>query len=151
MIFATFLVFTFSGCSKDKESGQSDEALFQTTRPTPIKLKSGPEHKSIAVQVKEEVEKMKEIYDVAVIEGEKQLIVAYKVRHLQRFKMGKIEKKLKKRLKQEYPEDQFIVSSDYKIFLEAMRLKDDIEYKDISKKEAKKRFKEIVRLKKETT
>jgi hypothetical protein len=45
----------------------------------------------------------------------------------------------------------FTVSSDYKIFLETIRLKERIESKHISNKEAEKRFKEIVELQQELT
>jgi hypothetical protein len=45
----------------------------------------------------------------------------------------------------------FTVSSDYKIFLETVRLRERIQSKHISNKEAEKRFKEIIDLQQEMT
>lgn len=141
------------GCSHDsgKEHDESDLALIQTTDPAPIELKKRSEDQSVAYKVREEVKNIDEIYDVAIIEGKKQILVAYKVRHLNRFKMKQIEKDLTKRLNKKYPDDKFIVSSDYKIFLEAVRLKEDLDGTNMSADEAHKRFKKIIKLKEEMT
>ncbi|HEY4552208.1 MAG TPA: sporulation protein [Bacillaceae bacterium] len=147
---AAILLTQVAGCS-GKEHDKSESALIKTTRPSPIELKSRPEDKSVAYRVRKEVNQINEIYDAAVIEGEKEVIVAYKVRHLQRFKMKKIEKDLTEKLNKKYPEDQFIVSSDYKIFLESIRLREDLDHKNLSQEDAEKRFKKIIQLKKEMT
>lgn len=141
----------FAGCSGDKKDDASELALIKTTKPPAIELKSRPDHESIAYQVRKDLKKIDQIYDTAVIEGEKQVIVAYKVKHLHRFQMKKIEKDITKLLEKNYPEDEFIVSSDYKIFLEAIRLKEKLDHENLSNKEAEKRFKKIIKLKKEMT
>ena len=41
--------------------------------------------------------------------------------------MKKIEKKMDRYLEDKYPEEDFILSSDYKIFLETIRLKEETE------------------------
>ena len=69
--------------------------------------------------IKKDVEHLDYIYDVAVIKGENEDLVVYKVKHFQRFQMKKIEKEVNEILEKRYPEENFIVSSDYKIFLEA--------------------------------
>lgn len=122
---------------------------MKMTKPAPIELSNRPAHKSIGYQVRKEINNIPEIYDTAVIEGAKEVIVAYKVKHLHRFKMRKIEKELKDKLNEKYPSDTFIVSSDYKIFLEAIRLKEDLDHNNLSNQEAEKRFKKIIKLKKE--
>ncbi|MFD1705656.1 sporulation protein [Siminovitchia sediminis] len=151
-VIAAFL-FMFAACSYDsgKEHDESDTALIKTTSPPPIELKEREEDDSVAYQVRKEVLNMDEIYDAAIIEGDKEIIVAYKVKHFQRFRMKKIEKDLTKKLNKKYPEDKFIVSSDYKIFLEAIRLKEDLDDDNLSNDEASKRFKKIIRLKEEMT
>jgi hypothetical protein len=78
-------------------------------------------------------------------------LVVYKVKHLQRFRMKTIEKNITNHLEKKYPKEDFIVSSDYKIFLEAVRLKDDMKKRKITEKKAEKRFKEIVSLTEEMT
>ncbi len=153
IIISAVIFLTLSACSYDdgKEHNKSNSALLKTTSPPPIELKQRDEDKSIAYQVRKEVSKIDEIYDVAVVEGDKNIIVAYKVKHLQRFRMKKIEKELTKKLNKEYPDEKFIVSSDYKIFLESVRLKEDLDDDNMSNDEAGKRFKKIIRLKEEMT
>ncbi len=153
IIIMAAILLILSACSYDdgKEHRESDSALLKTTSPPPIELKQRDEEDSVAYQVREEVSKMKEIYDVAVIEGKKKIIVAYKVKHMKRFRMKKIEKDLTERLEREYPDEKFIVSSDYKIFLEAIRLEEDLDAGNLSDEKAEKRFKKIIRLKEEMT
>ncbi|MBS4177383.1 sporulation protein [Lederbergia citrea] len=148
---AALFTFLIAGCTNHQESRKSELALIKTSRPAPIELSNRPPNRSIGYQVREQINKIDGIYDVAVIEGKKDVIVAYKVNHLHRFKMKKIEKELTKKLDNEFPEDKFIVSSDYKIFLEAIRLKEDLEQKNLSNEEAEKRFRKIIKLKKEMT
>ena len=65
--------------------------------------------------------------------------------------MKKIEKEVNEILEKRYPDENFIVSSDYKIFLEAYRLGKKMEDPNFSKKDAQKRLEEIIKLKKELT
>ncbi|MCJ7840343.1 YhcN/YlaJ family sporulation lipoprotein [Lederbergia sp. NSJ-179] len=151
-LFAMTVFFLLpSGCSSDGDGKEARQSLIKTTQPAPIELNDQEKDKSVAYQVREDVKKINEIYDVAVIEGKKKILVVYKVRHLQRFKMKKIEKNLQEKLKEKYPDKKFIVSSDYKIFLETIRLKEEMEKENITVDEAKKRFKKIIKLKKEMT
>ncbi|ONK24386.1 sporulation protein [Bacillus sp. VT-16-64] len=152
-ILIIFAFIFLTSCSYDggKEHEKSDTALFKTTKPAPVELKKREEKDSIAYQVRKDVSKVDEIYDVAVLEGDKQIVVAYKVKHLNRFRMKSIEKKITDKLNKKYPGDDFIVSSDYKIFLETVRLKEDLDGANMSNEEAEKRFKKIIKLKKEMT
>lgn len=79
---------------------------------------------NLVENIEHDVEKMKELYDVAVVKSNGDTLVAYKVKHLQRFHMKKIEKKMTKMLEEKYPDENFIVSSDYKIFIEAVELQE---------------------------
>jgi len=140
-----------SGCSNQPSEKKSNVSLVKKTQPAPIEITYKKKEKSIAFQVREKMKKINEIYDVAVIEGDHKILVSYKVKHLQRFRMKKIEKDLTKLLNKEFPKHSFVVSSDYKIFLEAIRLKEELEDGNISNKEAKKRFEKLIKLKKEMT
>jgi hypothetical protein len=60
--------------------------------------------------------------------------------------MKKIEKNLNKNLEKKYPKENFTVSSDYKIFLEAVRLVERKNNGTLSDKQAEKRFNEIVKM-----
>lgn len=151
-IIMMFLLISVTGCAPNKKkTEESSYALLKTTQPKPIVIKESKKHQVIGDKVEQDMKEIPAIYDTAIVENEKKIIVAYKVRHLQRFNMKKIEKKLNKKLESNYPKKQFIVSSDYKIFLEAVRLKEALRTGEISKKEAEKRFKKIISLSKELT
>lgn len=145
-VFCLLAILALAGCADQEEKEDSRLALMKTTNPSPVQLQ---EKGAKVSKIKKEVEDIEEIYDVAVVKGDHQILVAYKVKHLDRFRMKKIEKKLKKRLEKKYKDENFIVSSDYKIFLEAVRLREKIDAGKMSQKQAGKRLKEILSLKKE--
>jgi hypothetical protein len=146
-----FTCLLIAGCSNKEDGKDSKVALLKTTDPPPIELVDNPETESFGHAIKKELAKKKELYDVAVIQSKEETLVVYKVKHLQRFKMKKIEKDMEKYLEGKYPDEDFVLSSDYKIFLETVRLKEKIQHKSISKKEAEKEFKDIIELQKEKT
>ncbi len=145
------MLLIVTGCSN--EQNDSSLALLKTTNPDELIVGAGHSTKDeeTAKQVKEKVSQFKELYDVSVVEGEKEFLVAYKVKHMQRFHMKKIEKTLTNYLESHFPDEKFTVSSDYKIFLETIRLKEKVENGTYTNKEAEKRFEEIVKLRDELT
>ena len=94
---------------------------MKTTNPNPIVTEKNNGEDKVK-KIEKEVSSFDELYDVAVVKGKKDTLVVYKVKHMHRFKMKKIEKDLTKRLEKNYPKENITVSSDYKIFLEAVRL-----------------------------
>lgn len=153
---SVFLVYVFLclfvmvvGCSSNQDD-KDYMALLKATNPTPTNLASGSKAVS-AKEIKEEVQTLDDIYDVAVVKGEEEILVVYKVKHLRRFHMKKIEKDVQTRLEKKYPDAEFVVSSDYKIFLEAVRLGEKMKDPTYSKKKAKQELDQIILLKKELT
>jgi hypothetical protein len=142
-------IFTLVGCGGNQEK-KDYLALVQTTNPSPTTLTSDSKTVS-AEEIEKEVEKFKDIYDVAVIKGDKEDLVVYKVKHLRRFYMKNIEKEVTNKLEDTFPDENFVVSSDYKIFLEAVRLNKKRQDQNLSKEEAQKKLDEIIKLKKELT
>lgn len=146
---AIFILLGLAGCSQN-ESKESELALIKKTDPNPVLIDENTEgNLDLVTNIKEEIASYKEIYDVAVVKGKKDTLVVYKVKHLQRFHMKKIEKKIKGRLDKKFPDEKFTVSSDYKIFLEAVKLNEKMQNPDYSEKKANKRLKEIIELKNE--
>src|SRR6476620_10500665 len=149
-------LFILSSCNTNEIKGselkgkQDYKVLLQATHPTPTDI-AGGENKVTAEEIRKDVEHLDYIYDVAVIKGENEDLVVYKVKHFQRFRMKKIEKEVNEILEKKYPEENFVVSSDYKIFLEAYRLAQKMEDPNFSKKDAQKRLEEIIKLKKALT
>ncbi|WP_256989044.1 YhcN/YlaJ family sporulation lipoprotein [Bacillus sp. EB106-08-02-XG196] len=118
---------------------------MKTTNPTPTVTEKNKGQDKVE-KIEKEVESFDEIYDVAVVKGKKDTLVVYKVKHMQRFNMKEIEKDLNKTLEKKYPKENFTVSSDYKIFLEAVRLVERKNNGSLSDKQAEKRFNEIVKM-----
>jgi hypothetical protein len=146
MVLMAFVLLP--ACGQDN-GNESRGALLKTTNPSPLSIENGKT--SHVEKIRKDISSFPEVYDVAVIKGKKETLVVYKVKHMNRFKMKGIEAKLNKFLEKKYPKENFKVSSDYKIFLEAVRLKEDEEKHNLSEKEAEKRFQKIIKLKDETT
>lgn len=140
-----------AGCNQggDKTSAESRKSMIQSVNPEATAVKK-KEH-DVAEKVKKDVQSVPAIYDVAVIKGEEEILVAYKVKHMQRYHMKKIEGEINKKLEKNYPKENFVVSSDFKIFIEAIELKDRMKDKDYSTKDAEERLKKIIKFKKERT
>lgn len=137
-------IFLMSSCSQGQNEKDSQLALMKTTNPNPTVTENKGQDK--AEKIEKEVESFDEIYDVAVVKGKKDTLVVYKVKHMQRFNMKKIEKNLNKTLEKKHPKENFTVSSDYKIFLEVVRLVERKNNGTLSDKQAEKRFNEIVKM-----
>ncbi len=138
-------IFFLAACNHNQPAKDSQLALMKTTNPKPVVTDKSKNRNRIE-EIKKEVSSFPQIYDVAVVKGKKDILVAYKVKHLHRFSMKKIEKNLTKMLEEKYPKEKFTVSSDYKIFLETIRLDERMKSPKFSHREAEKRFKEIVKM-----
>lgn len=152
LIMNAISLILLSGCSSDGKVTDSDLALLKTTHPPAVLIdKNTKENLDLVQSIEHDVEKMKELYDVAVVKSNGDTLVAYKVKHLQRFHMKKIEKDMTKMLEEKYPDENFIVSSDYKIFIEAVELQEKMKDPDFTDKKAKKKLDKIIKLKNEMT
>lgn len=148
IIFACLLVL--ASCNQNPKVKDSQLALMKTTNPSPIVTENDKSNDHIK-KIERDVSSFPQIYDASVVKGKKDTLVVYKVKHLQRFKMKKIEKDLNKMLEEKYPKENFTVSSDYKIFLETVRLSERMKDKSFSPNDAEKRLKEIIKMTKEMT
>ncbi|MGG3469852.1 YhcN/YlaJ family sporulation lipoprotein [Neobacillus pocheonensis] len=144
LIVIVFLAI-LSSCSQNHQAKDSKLALLKTTNPNPV-ITDKKKNSDGVEEIKKDVSEMPELYDVAVIKGKKDTLVVYKVKHLHRFRMKQIEKNVNKMLEKKYPKENFTVSSDYKIFLEAVRLDERMKSKKFTHKDAENRFKEIVKM-----
>ena len=153
MVILIACLFITTGCMDTKKKGDAKWALFKTTNPNPAVLNETSEEFAFSEEIHKFVLSFPEIYDAAIVVGEKQVLVAYKVKQMQRFKMKKIEKKLKKKLEKKFKDQnrKFTVSSDFKIFLEVVELNENLKDEKYSRKKAKKHFKKIIKLEKEKT
>lgn len=151
LFISAFLGIFLSACNNDgpREAGLS---LIQTTHLKPISLKDDSmKEENFVNAIERDVESFNELYDVFVIRGKNDVLVSYKVRHMQRFYMKRIGKKIKDHLEKNYPDENFTISSDYKIFLEAVELEKNLKNPNYSKEKAEKKLQEIIKLKEKLT
>ncbi|WP_419888691.1 YhcN/YlaJ family sporulation lipoprotein [Neobacillus niacini] len=144
-IIISVCVTLLISCNQGQTEKDSQLALMKTTNPNPTVTEKNNGQEKVE-SIEREVESFDEIYDVAVVKGKKETLVVYKVKHMQRFRMKQIEKDLNKILEEKHPKEQFTVSSDYKIFLEAVRLVERKEHGNLSDKQAEKRLNEILKM-----
>lgn len=145
-ILIVLCLFMLSACSTGQTKNDGGMSLLKTVNPKPI-VTAKSENQESAAAIKKDVNSVPHIYDAAVVKGKKNALVVYKVKHLYRFKMKKIEKQITELLEKKYPNEKFTVSSDYKIFLEAIRLKNRIkEDNKFSEQEAEKQLKKIIKM-----
>jgi hypothetical protein len=142
-----------AGCTSfGKTSPESRKSMIQSVNPDPGATNDLDEKNiKLAKKVKKDIAALDEIYDVAVIVGKEDILVAYKVKHLKRFGMKRIEKEINKKLEKNYPDEDFIVSSDYKIFIEAVELRERMKNPSFPDKKAEEQLQRIISLKKELT
>ncbi|WP_026566160.1 YhcN/YlaJ family sporulation lipoprotein [Bacillus sp. UNC41MFS5] len=137
-----------SSCDQNQQIKDSQLTLIKTTNPSPIVTQKN-KSKDHVKDIEQDVSSFPELYDVAVVKGKKDTLVVYKVKHLHRFRMKKIEKDINKMLEQKYPDENFTISSDYKIFLETVRLDERMNSSKYTAKKAENRFNQIVNMTKD--
>ena len=84
----------------------------------------------------------------AIVLQDEKLVSAVTVKTFSRFHKRKIEKELKKKLEQEYPEHEVTVSADYKAMYMLSKI---IEQEEQENKKVEEQLDEIVKLLKEET
>ncbi|WP_078381377.1 YhcN/YlaJ family sporulation lipoprotein [Sutcliffiella halmapala] len=136
------LVSMLSACG----GGEVQERVEDTVSPTSTKQKEKTEKENRAEEIAKDVSEVK---DAIAYDAEDELLVAFHLKQFQKFFTEKVEKKVKKALEKEFPDEKVVVSHDLKIRLEIERLRKDIEEKNLSDKEIKKRIKKIDDLRKE--
>lgn len=85
-----FCILLVAGCGTPRAgAGLSRWALFRTVDPPAFATDGQKESLELAEQMKEFVRKMDGLYDVAVVKGKGQTLVAFKVEHWKRYRMKK--------------------------------------------------------------
>lgn len=147
-------VATVTACSPDSDSKEALASMFVPVDVKPLTLnEEGYDRfdEKIVDFIGKELERDEAVYDAMVVQNENEILVAYKVHQLKRFNMEKIEADLNNRLEEEFPKYDFYVTSDTKIFLEAVELAVHVNQEGYPKEKAKIWFDKIVELEKEQT
>ena len=136
-----------SGCNENQNQlgdNNKDLSISQVHTSKPI-------NQSVANQAKEKIITKEEISDVKAVNTDKELLVAIKVDQFDRFRLKKIEKKVKSDLEKAYPDHKILVSTDSKMYLELDQLEQKLQKDNTNMKNLKKDFNKIKSLMKEQT
>ncbi|MCA1031125.1 YhcN/YlaJ family sporulation lipoprotein [Bacillus timonensis] len=96
------------------------------------------------------VESYEEVTKAVAIHIDNELLVAIQLKQWDKFRTKSIEKKLKEKLKSEFPEHTITLSSDLKIFIETKKIVNRSQ-KGLEEKEINKRVHQIIKLSNEQT
>lgn len=148
-LLVMILFFSIIGCAHEpKEQKQS----LQNENITNVSH-DGSASRSDQWHAKKAVDMLKarrDVKDAVAVEANGRLLVAYQVKHMQRFRMKDIEKDIERTLNDTF-DKQVIASRDLKIFWETKALKEKLETKHMSEKEIEKEMMTIQKLSEEQT
>ncbi|MCM3594696.1 YhcN/YlaJ family sporulation lipoprotein [Metabacillus idriensis] len=140
-VLILFLAIYSSGCNQSKE----DDEKKKDDTPTQIAYEQKNQFPS--QQAKEDILSMPEITDVKAVNTDKEMFMAVKPKHFERFQLKSLRKKIKKQVKKQNPNMDIHVSTDQKIFNKL----DELESKlDEPKMDTEKIGKELKKIKKKT-
>jgi metal-sulfur cluster biosynthetic enzyme len=142
IIAFSFCISALTGCGSGEVKERVEDTVMRTSNEQ--KEKSDKEQKAEKV-----AKDFKEVKGAVAYDTEDELVVAFHVTQYQKFFTEKIEKKVKKALEKEFPDENVVVSHDLKIRLEIERLRRDVEQKNLSEKELEKRIKKMKKLREE--
>ncbi|SFA58399.1 Sporulation lipoprotein YhcN/YlaJ (Spore_YhcN_YlaJ) [Anoxybacillus pushchinoensis] len=148
-LLVMILFFFIISCAHEpKEQKQSlqNENITNVSHDGSAK-RSDQQHAEKAVQMLKERQDVK---DAVAVEANGRLLVAYQVKHMQRFRMKAIEKNIERTLNDTF-DKQVIASHDLKIFWKTKALKEKMETKRMSEKEIEKEMTVIQKLSEEQT
>ncbi|MBM7552234.1 hypothetical protein [Thalassobacillus pellis] len=108
-------------------------------------------NQDIARNAEKQLKEENHLKDVQAVNDGKKLLIAAQVPHNERFSLKKIEKKMNRQAKKQFPDHEVTLSMDKKIHLEVMELKGKLSEGGIGKKKWKKEIERIIKLSKEKT
>ena len=110
---------------------------------------SKPISQSVSNQVTENIILEDEISKVMAVNTDKDLLVAIKVKQFDRFRLKKIENKIKSDMEKQYPDYSILVSAAQKMYFELVKLDEKLQKNTMSMENLKKHTKKIKSLMKE--
>ncbi|QOR67639.1 hypothetical protein IM538_05720 [Cytobacillus suaedae] len=102
-------------------------------------------------QAEAKVKGMDEVTEVIAVNKDKKLLLAFRVKQFEKFRLDQIEKKVKKELKNDFKDYDITVSSDLKIYLETTKIKNDVYSKKIDESKVEKEMERVIKLSEEQT
>ncbi|CAN7648944.1 YhcN/YlaJ family sporulation lipoprotein [Bacillus sp. SD075] len=141
------VIILASGCTENQNQVGDDSEGLSISQVHTI----NPISQSVANRAKVKVMTEEETWDVKAVNTDKELLVAIKVDQFDRFRLKKIEKKVKSDLEKSFPDHKVLVSTDQKMYLELEQLEQKLQKDNTNMKKLEKDFNKIKTLMKEQT
>ncbi|NIK16107.1 hypothetical protein BDD39_002617 [Saccharococcus thermophilus] len=147
LLMALAVSIAMGGCAKEngvkQQSMQGTNLIHTNTDGTAKRtnIDQRPAERAVAY-----VRSRDDIKDAVAVNTSKKLLVAYQIKHMNRFYRKQIEKEIHDQLKHLFPDYQIVSSSDLKIFWKTKELVDNLENKKWDETKANKQIEKIKRL-----
>ena len=138
------IVILLGGCNgnqsinSDKEDGKYQVSMVQ-------------QDQTIAKEAEQKVLKIEEVTEAVAVNVDKKILLGFRVKQFSKFRIKQIEKKVNEALKKHFPEYDTTASSDIKINIETMKIKNRLKTKDYQTEKFKKDVEKIQKLSREQT
>ncbi|WP_181537948.1 YhcN/YlaJ family sporulation lipoprotein [[Anoxybacillus] calidus] len=143
---AFFIIGILFGCAKEKENQQQSLQNFNITKSSTKETADANLNQSVAKQAVQKIREKREIKDVVAVNTKKKLLLAYQVKHMQRFRMKQIRKDVKEELENLFPDYDIILSSDIKLFWKTEELRRKLSKDGMDEKEIDKQIEKLEKL-----
>jgi tetraacyldisaccharide-1-P 4'-kinase len=147
LFMALAIGIVMGGCAK--ENGVKQQSL-QGTNLIRTNMDGTAKHTNIDQRPAERavayVRSRDDIKDAVAVNTSKKLLVAYQIKHMNRFYRKQIEKEIHDQLKRLFPDHQITSSSDLKIFWKTKELVDNLGNKKWDEPKTNKQIEKIKRL-----
>ena len=143
ILYIVIILMISSGCNMTNTNNEKNNLNITNVSSQDTK------NLSMTDQVKQLLNKQKEVDNVKVVNSDKELFIAAEIKQMDRFRIKEIEKQLKKLTEDNYPNHNVTLSTDMKIFLELDELEKKVNEKNMSKKKIEKELKRIKSLSEE--
>jgi tetraacyldisaccharide-1-P 4'-kinase len=147
LLMALAIGIVMGGCAKEngvKQQSMRGTNLIRTNTDGTAKhanIDQLPAEQAVAY-----VRSRDDIKDAVAVNTSKKLLVAYQIKHMDRFYRKQIEKEIHDQLKRLFPDHQITSSSDLKIFWKTRELVDDLENNNWDEAKTNKQIEKIKRL-----
>ncbi|RDW17994.1 YhcN/YlaJ family sporulation lipoprotein [Oceanobacillus chungangensis] len=145
VIIIAGMFFLLFGCGTDTSKEQ------QAKQDSTIDNSNSQIDQEPSIKAKKTLNEHEGITEIRSVNNTKTLVVAVKVNHDERFTLKSLEKKMTKKLKDEFPKLDVEFSTDLKIFLELDKLKKKMQTGSLTEKELNKELDKIIKLSKKQT
>lgn len=143
--YILLIIMMVTGCS-----GTNENSTEKQQNITDVSFKNS-HNQSVAEKVTQLLKDEEVVENAKTVNSDKELLVAVKINHMDRFRLKEINQRLKKKVKEEYPDYKVMLSTDQKIFLELDKLENKIKADQLGKKKLEKEMNRIKSLSKELT